>query len=191
MFTLSSIISILITFISVVCYRETPHDNEKNDKATLDTSPSITKADETENYIANSKVSEASQQSDESRNGTKTGNESSENKSKVVTSDEIRSWSSLYQTYYLAKTMPKEIISVWLTSTLGWLSFIAFIMFYTNFVGEAIYHGNPVAPENSTAFANYRRGVRNGSWGIMGYTIVSATYTLLVIRLAKYIGKRL
>ena len=189
MFTLSSIISILITFISVVCYREIPHDDEKNDKATLDTSPSITKADETENYIANSKVSEASQQSDESRNGTKTRNESSENKSKVVTSDEIHSWSSLHQTYYLVKTMPKEIIYVWITSTLGWLSFIAFITFYTNFVSESIYHGDPVAAKNSTAFANYRHGIRNGSWGIMGFTIVSAIYTLLVIRLAKYIGK--
>ena len=186
---MSSIISILLTVISVICYREIPYTNEKNDQATIDTSCSISKTDVIEALITDSKAGETSQQSDESRNETKTRSETSENKSKVVTSDEIHSWSSLHQTYYLVKTMPKEIINVWITSTLGWLSFIAFITFYTNFVSESIYHGDPVAAKNSTAFANYRHGIRNGSWGIMGYTVVSATYTLLVIRLVKYIGK--
>ena len=122
-------------------------------------------------------------------NQTNIINQSSKSKSKVITADEINSWSSWRQTYYLTKTMPKELVSLWITSTLGWLSFTAFMIFYTNFVGESIYHGNPMAPKNSTAFANYRQGVRNASWGLMAFTIVSAIYSLLLIRLAKYFGK--
>ena len=182
-------ISIFITIISVICYREIPYDNEKYDKAKVDTSSVTTKADTIEMIIADSDAKETSQQSNVSTNKTEFKNQSSANKSKVITSDEIHSWSSVYQTYYLAKTMPKELINLWITSVLGWISGIAFIIFYTNFVGESIYHGNPMAPKNSTAFANYRQGVRNASWGLMAFTIVSAIYSLLLIRLAKYFGK--
>lgn len=185
---LSSMIGILATFISIACYREAPYINEIHDKATVDTSPITTNTEEMEVLIADSKIDEIDRQSDESRDQAEIKNQLPENKSKAVTLEEIRTWSSFRQTYYLAKVMPKELFHLWVTSTLGWLSFTAFITFYTNFVGVSIYHGNPVAPENSTAFANYRRGVRNGSWGLLGYTIVSAIYSLMMVQLAKYFG---
>lgn len=67
-----------------------------------------------------------------------------------------------------------------LANLFTWSAVMAFNLFYTDFVGQIIYGGNPNAPENSHLQKLYDEGVRMGSWGLLYHCITSAVLAPLV-----------
>uniref|UniRef100_A0A673LLL9 Solute carrier family 45 member 4 n=1 Tax=Sinocyclocheilus rhinocerous TaxID=307959 RepID=A0A673LLL9_9TELE len=65
--------------------------------------------------------------------------------------------------------MPKELFRLCVCHLVTWFSIIAEAVFYTDFMGQVIYEGDPTAPLNSTALHNYHRGVQMGCWGLVNY----------------------
>ncbi|XP_057690680.1 solute carrier family 45 member 4-like isoform X2 [Corythoichthys intestinalis] len=63
--------------------------------------------------------------------------------------------------------MPKQLWRLCICHLLTWFSYIAQAVFYTDFMGQVIYHGDPKAPANSTEFQNYNSGVQMGCWGLV------------------------
>ncbi|XP_045914972.1 solute carrier family 45 member 4-like [Micropterus dolomieu] len=51
--------------------------------------------------------------------------------------------------------MPKQLWTLCVCHLLTWFSIIAEAVFYTDFMGQVIYHGDPTAPANSTELQNY------------------------------------
>ncbi|XP_029651080.1 solute carrier family 45 member 3 [Octopus sinensis] len=73
----------------------------------------------------------------------------------------------------------------------SWTAVMGFTLFYTDYVGQAVYDGNPNAPENSLSRNNFDEGVRMGSWGLLLHCMTSAAYSPFIERLVERYGCRL
>lgn len=81
--------------------------------------------------------------------------------------------------------MPKELFRLCICHLVTWFSIIAEAVFYTDFMGQVIYEGDPKAPLNSTALHNYHKGVQMGCWGLVIYATTAAICSAL---LQKYLN---
>ena len=59
----------------------------------------------------------------------------------------------------------------------GWLSFEGMLLFYTDFMGEVVFQGDPKAPHTSEAYQKYNSGVTVGCWGMCIYAFSAAFYS--------------
>uniref|UniRef100_A0A3Q0S6K0 Solute carrier family 45 member 4 n=1 Tax=Amphilophus citrinellus TaxID=61819 RepID=A0A3Q0S6K0_AMPCI len=76
--------------------------------------------------------------------------------------------------------MPQELLRLCACHLLTWFSIIAEAVFFTDFMGQVIYHGDPKAPSNSTLLDNYHKGVQMGCWGLVIYAMTAATCSALL-----------
>uniref|UniRef100_A0A8B9QW84 Solute carrier family 45 member 4 n=1 Tax=Anas platyrhynchos TaxID=8839 RepID=A0A8B9QW84_ANAPL len=70
--------------------------------------------------------------------------------------------------------MPKELLRLCVCHLLTWFSIIAEAVFYTDFMGQVIFQGDPKAPSNSTELHAYNAGVQMGCWGLVIYAATAA-----------------
>ncbi|XP_051926298.1 solute carrier family 45 member 4 isoform X4 [Hippocampus zosterae] len=70
--------------------------------------------------------------------------------------------------------MPPELLRLCACHLFTWFSFLSEAVFFTDFMAQAIYHGDPIAPANSTDLTNYHRGVQMGCWGLVVYAMTAA-----------------
>lgn len=59
----------------------------------------------------------------------------------------------------------------------GWLSFEGMLLFYTDFMGEVVFQGDPRAPHASEEYQKYNSGVTMGCWGMCIYAFSAAFYS--------------
>ncbi|XP_074540155.1 solute carrier family 45 member 4-like isoform X2 [Halichoeres trimaculatus] len=76
--------------------------------------------------------------------------------------------------------MPRQLWRLCLCHLITWFSIIAEAVFYTDFMGQVIYHGDPKAPSNSTELQNYHRGVQMGCWGLVVYAATAAACSAIL-----------
>nr|XP_033788902.1 solute carrier family 45 member 4 [Geotrypetes seraphini] len=76
--------------------------------------------------------------------------------------------------------MPKELMRLCICHLLTWFSIIAEAVFYTDFMGQVIFEGDPKAPSNSTELQNYNAGVQMGCWGLVIYAATAAVCSALL-----------
>ncbi|KAK2502569.1 hypothetical protein MC885_010078 [Smutsia gigantea] len=76
--------------------------------------------------------------------------------------------------------MPKELMRLCLCHLLTWFSIIAEAVFYTDFMGQVIFEGDPKAPSNSTSWQAYNAGVKMGCWGLVIYAATGAICSALL-----------
>ncbi|XP_039364792.1 proton-associated sugar transporter A isoform X7 [Mauremys reevesii] len=72
----------------------------------------------------------------------------------------------------------------------GWLSFEGMLLFYTDFMGEVVFQGNPKAPHNSDEYQKYNAGVTMGCWGMCIYAFSAAFYSAALEKLEEYFSIR-
>ncbi|NXW87637.1 S45A4 protein, partial [Alopecoenas beccarii] len=76
--------------------------------------------------------------------------------------------------------MPKELLRLCVCHLLTWFSIIAEAVFYTDFMGQVIFQGDPKAPFNSTELHAYNAGVQMGCWGLVIYAATAAVCSALL-----------
>ncbi|XP_071324272.1 solute carrier family 45 member 4 [Trachinotus anak] len=76
--------------------------------------------------------------------------------------------------------MPRQLWRLCICHLLTWFSIIAEAVFYTDFMGQVIFEGNPTAPANSTELQNYHRGVQMGCWGLVVYAATAAVCSAIL-----------
>ncbi|XP_008291979.1 membrane-associated transporter protein [Stegastes partitus] len=84
--------------------------------------------------------------------------------------------------------MPSHYRCLCVSHLLGWTAFLCNMLFFTDFMGQIVYRGNPYADHNSTAYAIYERGVEVGCWGLCINAVSSALYSYVQRFLLPYIG---
>ncbi|XP_030004130.1 membrane-associated transporter protein [Sphaeramia orbicularis] len=84
--------------------------------------------------------------------------------------------------------MPNHYRYLCVSHLLGWTAFLCNMLFFTDFMGQIVYKGNPYADHNSTAYATYERGVEVGCWGLCINAVSSALYSYVQRFLLPYIG---
>lgn len=87
--------------------------------------------------------------------------------------------------------MPKSIAILCVTNLLCWMSHLCYCLYFTDFVGEAVFHGDPKAPAGSELYNLYEDGVRFGCWGMAIYALSCAMYSMTIERLISIFGTRL
>ncbi|KAF7661115.1 hypothetical protein LDENG_00268570 [Lucifuga dentata] len=84
--------------------------------------------------------------------------------------------------------MPNHYRCLCVSHLLGWTAFLCNMLFFTDFMGQIVYKGNPYAVHNSTAYITYERGVEVGCWGLCINAVSSALYSYVQRFLLPYIG---
>ncbi|KAL7844031.1 hypothetical protein SRHO_G00225700 [Serrasalmus rhombeus] len=84
--------------------------------------------------------------------------------------------------------MPTHYRCLCVSHLLGWTAFLCNMLFFTDFMGQIVYKGNPYAPHNTTAYATYERGVEVGCWGLCINAVSSALYSYVQRLMLPYIG---
>ncbi|XP_059572939.1 proton-associated sugar transporter A isoform X2 [Alligator mississippiensis] len=86
--------------------------------------------------------------------------------------------------------MPTALRNLCINHFLGWLSFEGMLLFYTDFMGEVVFQGNPKAPHNSDEYQKYNAGVTMGCWGMCIYAFSAAFYSAILEKLEEYFSIR-
>ncbi|XP_023693143.1 proton-associated sugar transporter A isoform X1 [Paramormyrops kingsleyae] len=86
--------------------------------------------------------------------------------------------------------MPPSLRSLCTNHFLGWLSFEGMLLFYTDFMGEAVFGGDPKAPQGSEAYRLYNTGVTMGCWGMCIYAFSAAFYSAILEKLEERFSLR-
>ncbi|XP_066292611.1 membrane-associated transporter protein-like [Branchiostoma lanceolatum] len=86
--------------------------------------------------------------------------------------------------------MPGELVRLCVAHLLGWMAFLCIVLFYTDFMGRAVYHGNPHADRGSRAYRRYEEGVEMGSWGLAINALSCALYSIALRHLTQVLSLR-
>ncbi|OXB78090.1 UNVERIFIED_CONTAM: hypothetical protein H355_007232 [Colinus virginianus] len=86
--------------------------------------------------------------------------------------------------------MPKALRNLCINHFLGWLSFEGMLLFYTDFMGEVVFQGDPKAPHNSEEYQKYNAGVTMGCWGMCIYAFSAAFYSAALEKLEERFSTR-
>ncbi|XP_053287629.1 solute carrier family 45 member 4 isoform X1 [Pleuronectes platessa] len=76
--------------------------------------------------------------------------------------------------------MPRQLWRLCICHLLTWFAYIAQAVFYTDFMGQVIFQGDPTASANSTELQNYHRGVQMGCWGLVVYAATAAVCSAIL-----------
>ncbi|XP_032688047.1 proton-associated sugar transporter A [Odontomachus brunneus] len=79
--------------------------------------------------------------------------------------------------------MPRSLRQVCLTNLFCWMAHVCYSLYFTDFVGEAVFGGNPRAPIDTLERKLYEEGVRFGCWGMSMYSLSCSCYSLVIERL--------
>uniref|UniRef100_A0A8C5EFN8 Solute carrier family 45 member 4-like n=1 Tax=Gouania willdenowi TaxID=441366 RepID=A0A8C5EFN8_GOUWI len=82
-------------------------------------------------------------------------------------------WQSMFK-------MPTQLWRLCVCHLLTWFAYIAQSVFYTDFMGQVVFNGDPTAPANSTELQSYHRGVQMGCWGLVVYAATSAVCSAIL-----------
>ena len=99
--------------------------------------------------------------------------------------------SAVNLTSYLKSILyaPRCLLILCLTNFFSWMSLVCYSLYFTDFVGQSIFGGDPTAPNNAPAYIVYEDGVRYGSFGMALYSISCSGYSLILERLVNKFGK--
>ncbi|XP_053963320.1 proton-associated sugar transporter A [Anastrepha ludens] len=92
----------------------------------------------------------------------------------------------LYSVIY----MPHSLRMVCLTNLFCWMAHVCYSLYFTDFVGEAVYMGDPKALEGTLSQIKYEEGVRFGCWGMAMYSLSCACYSLIIEKLIQKLSAK-
>ncbi|XP_004931236.2 proton-associated sugar transporter A isoform X1 [Bombyx mori] len=129
---------------------------------------------------------------DNSSYGTVGQSESAEAGNTISISDSPHGAEPLSLGHYLKSivVMPGSLRIVCLTNLFCWMAHVCYSLYFTDFVGESVFGGNPAAPVGSEDRINYEAGVRFGCWGMAMYSLSCACYSTVIERLIKKLGAK-
>ncbi|CAF0774309.1 unnamed protein product [Adineta steineri] len=84
--------------------------------------------------------------------------------------------------------MPSSLKWLCLTNFFCWMAIVSYSLYFTDFVGQAVFGGNPKLGYEHPLRILYNDGVRFGSWGMAIYSISCSIYSFNMQRLNNYFG---
>ncbi|XP_050540643.1 proton-associated sugar transporter A isoform X2 [Daktulosphaira vitifoliae] len=84
--------------------------------------------------------------------------------------------------------MPNSIKLVCLTNLFCWMAHVCYSLYFTDYVGEAVFGGDPMALPGTEKKLLYEEGVRFGSMGMSMYSLSCACYSSVIEKLIKQFG---
>jgi len=88
-------------------------------------------------------------------------------------------------------TMKTTILRLYLLYFFSQASIQSWNYFFTTYMGEDVYHGDPKAPHDSKPYEEFQKGVQAGSLGMALSSLVTMLFSLILIPSAKCISYKL
>ena len=111
----------------------------------------------------------------------------------LESSKETSKRQGLWKTYkrYVSSIlqMPKKLKVLCLQSICFWFCVHCTSLFISDFVGQAVFDGDPCAEENSEQLNDYNRGVRFGSFAMASMTLTIALTSSLLGKFLNFVSK--
>lgn len=85
--------------------------------------------------------------------------------------------------------MPKSLRILCLTNLFCWMSLVCYSLYFTDFVGEVVYGGDPSSPEGTYLYELYKDGVSFGCWGMALYSLSCSIYSCFIESFVLKFGK--
>ncbi|KAM9694242.1 membrane-associated transporter protein isoform 1-T1 [Trichechus inunguis] len=85
-------------------------------------------------------------------------------------------------------SMPSHYRCLCISHLIGWTAFLSNMLFFTDFMGQIVYGGDPYSAHNSTEFLIYQRGVEVGCWSLCINSVFSSLYSYVQKTLVSYVG---
>ncbi|XP_041674419.1 proton-associated sugar transporter A-like [Drosophila eugracilis] len=79
--------------------------------------------------------------------------------------------------------MPLSLRMICVTNLFCWMAHVCYSLYFTDFVGEAVFKGDPKATVGSIPQLRYEEGVRFGCWGMAMYSLSCSCYSLIIEKL--------
>ncbi|XP_050745334.1 proton-associated sugar transporter A isoform X11 [Drosophila biarmipes] len=79
--------------------------------------------------------------------------------------------------------MPLSLRMICMTNLFCWMAHVCYSLYFTDFVGEAVFKGDPRANTGSDLQLRYEEGVRFGCWGMAMYSLSCSFYSLIIEKL--------
>lgn len=86
--------------------------------------------------------------------------------------------------------MPYSLKILCLTNLFCWMSLVCYSLYFTDFVGEAVFGGDPGAAYGSPKRQLYDEGVQFGCWGMAMYSLSCSCYSFIIVKLVKMFSAR-
>ncbi|XP_033126746.1 membrane-associated transporter protein-like [Anneissia japonica] len=86
--------------------------------------------------------------------------------------------------------MPYSLRILCLTNLFCWMSLLCYSLYFTDFVGRAVYGGEPTAPKGSEELYLYEEGVRNGSFAMAVDALSCSIFSFYLVKLVKRFGAK-
>ncbi|KAE8623615.1 hypothetical protein XENTR_v10005676 [Xenopus tropicalis] len=86
--------------------------------------------------------------------------------------------------------VPVTLWRLFVAQLCSWMGLMTFMLFYTDFVGEGLYKGVPVAKPGTEDRLRYDEGVRMGSMGLFLQSVISMIFSCSMDHLIKMFGTR-
>ncbi|XP_068125657.1 solute carrier family 45 member 3 [Hyperolius riggenbachi] len=100
----------------------------------------------------------------------------------------VRALGSQFRTF--CYRVPITLWRLFLAQLCSWMALMTFTLFYTDFVGEGLYQGVPLAEPGTEARLRYDEGVRMGSLGLFLQSVTSIALSCFMDQLVKAFGTR-
>nr|XP_002737222.1 PREDICTED: solute carrier family 45 member 3-like [Saccoglossus kowalevskii] len=97
---------------------------------------------------------------------------------------------NVFSLYSSIVTMPSVLTKLWIAHFTTCTAVMGFKIFFTDFVGAAIYGGHPDVAEGTHLQYIYDSGVRMGSWGLLLHGLTSSIYAVCLESLVNVIGTK-
>ncbi|KAK2145114.1 hypothetical protein LSH36_701g00035 [Paralvinella palmiformis] len=85
--------------------------------------------------------------------------------------------------------MPRSLAILCVTNLFCWMSLVCYSLYFTDFVGQAVYQGDPRADPDTRQHKLYERGVRMGSLAMSLYSFSCAVYSMSIEKLVARFSK--
>ncbi|XP_022909420.1 membrane-associated transporter protein [Onthophagus taurus] len=86
--------------------------------------------------------------------------------------------------------MPNSLKILCVTNLFCWMAHVCYSLYFTDFVGEAVFKGDPMAFPGSSKRILYEEGVRFGCWGMSMYSLSCACYSSIIEKLINRFGAK-
>ena len=95
----------------------------------------------------------------------------------------------MFDSVFAQVHMPRSLLILCLTNLFCWASLVCYSLYFTDFVGQSVYHGDPIADSGTTSHGRYEDGVRAGAVGMALYSASCSVYSLNIEKLVRTFGK--
>lgn len=189
-FTLCTICLIICMITTVTSFREIPLPLMEADELLRPVTQSAVRQEYEKRKANLGNLEALKQQLNDSNNNNDSlvAVEAADAEIDVDSDSEVEERVTLIQYLKSVVVMPKSLRILCLTHLFTKMALLSYSLYFTDFVGEVIFEGDPKGHVDSHELLLYEEGVRFGCWGLASFALSCTMYSFVIDKIIKFVG---